>query len=83
MSSSAIEAANSAISEIFIFTYGSTDEDSPTACNKVALKTVRRTYQKFKLVANCNDFPGVNSAMRQEFYHVSIVNFEQLNYYQK
>ena len=83
MPSSAIEAANSAIREIFIFTLGSTNEDSPTACDKVALKMVHKTYQEFKLVTNCNKFPGVNSVMHQEFRHVSIVNFEQLSYYQK
>ena len=41
--SSAIEAANSAVREIF--TYGTIDEDSPTPCDKVTLKTVRETYQ--------------------------------------
>ena len=38
MPSSAIEATNSAISEFF--THGTIDEDSPTACDKVTLKTV-------------------------------------------
>ena len=45
MQSSAIEAANSAVREIF--TDGTIDEDSPTPCNKVTLKTVRGTYQMF------------------------------------
>jgi len=38
MPSSAIEAANSTVFEIF--TNGTIDEDSPTPCNKVTLKTV-------------------------------------------
>ena len=38
MPSSAIEAANSAVGEIF--TDGTIDEDSPTPCDKVTLKTV-------------------------------------------
>jgi len=45
MPSSAIEAANSAVREIF--TDGTIDEDSPTPCDKVTLKTVRGTYQTF------------------------------------
>ena len=45
MPSSAIEAANSAVREIF--TDGTIDEDSPTTCDKVTLKTVRGTYQTF------------------------------------
>ena len=82
MPSSAIEAANSAASE-FLPMPGTIDEDSPTVCDKVIFKTVRGTYQEFKLVANCNKSPGVDSAMRQEFCHTLIVNFEQLSYYQK
>ena len=45
MPSSAIEAANSAVREIF--TDGTFDEDSPTPSNKVTLKIVRGTYQMF------------------------------------
>ena len=45
MTSSAIEAANSAVREIF--TDDTIDEDSPTPCDKVTLKTVRGTYQTF------------------------------------
>ena len=62
LSSSAIEAANSNVSEFF--THGTIDEDSPTTCDKVTLKTVLGKYQEFKLVANCNKSPGVNSAMQ-------------------
>ena len=45
MPSSAIEAANSAVREIFF--NGNIDEDSPTPCVKVTLKTLRGTYQTF------------------------------------
>ena len=47
MTSSAIEAANSAVQEIFTYIYSTIDEDSSTPCNKVMLKTVRGTYYIF------------------------------------
>ena len=78
MPSSTIEAANSTVSEFF--THGTIDEDSPTACDKVTFKTVHITYQEFNLVTNCNKYPGVNSAMHQEFRHMLIINYEQLSY---
>ena len=71
MPSSAMEAPNSTVSE-FLPMALSGDEDSAAACNKVTLKTVCGTYQKFKLVANCNKSLGVNSATRQEFGTSSI-----------
>ena len=45
MPSSVIEVVNNAVCEIFI--NGTIDENSPTSCDKVTLKTVCGTYQMF------------------------------------
>ena len=70
--SSAIEVAIIVQYVNEFFTDGTTDEDSPTACNKVTLKTVHGTYQEFKLVTNCYKSPRVNSAIHQEFCYVLV-----------
>ena len=47
MPSSAVEIAISAVSE-FLPMHGTINKDSPTACNKVTLKTVCGTYQEYQ-----------------------------------
>ena len=66
MPSSAMEAANSIVSEFFA--HGTIQQRRQShCCDKVTLKTVCGTYKNFILVANYIKSLGINSAMRQEF----------------
>ena len=62
------------------FTHGTFDEDSPTACDKMILKTVEHAnWSQISISLHVSILPFVT----EEFHHVVIINFEQLSYYQK